>query len=93
VVLQRIRVGHIPRSVAVSPDGRQVFVTNSWDDTVSVIDATIDAAKTATRTIATGAEPYGVVVDRAGKTLYVANRISNDVSVIDIATGVSSGSD
>ena len=38
-VLQRIRVGHIPRTVAVSPDGRQVFVTNSWDDTVSVIDA------------------------------------------------------
>jgi len=94
VVLQRIRVGHVPRTVAVSPDGRQVFVTNSWDDTVSVIDATtidtakIDAAtKTAARTIATGAEPYGVVVDRAGKTLYVANRISNDVSVIDIATG------
>ena len=90
VVLRRIRVGHIPRSVAVSPDGRRVFVTNSWDDTVSVIDATtIDAGThAATRTIATGAEPYGVVVDRAGKTLYVANRISNDVSVIDIATGV-----
>jgi YVTN family beta-propeller protein len=89
VVLQRIRVGHVPRTVAVSPDGRQVFVTNSWDDTVSVIDASkIDAAtETATRTIATGAEPYGVVVDRAGKTLYVANRIGNDVSVIDIATG------
>ncbi|MGA7694618.1 MAG: YncE family protein, partial [Candidatus Sulfotelmatobacter sp.] len=84
-ILQRIRVGHIPRTVAVSPDGRQVFVTNSWDDTVSVIDAT---TQTATRTIATGAEPYGVVVDRAGKTLYVANRVSNDVSVIDIATGI-----
>lgn len=89
VVLQRIRVGHIPRAVAVSHDGRQVFVTNSWDDTVSVIEATTINARTyaATRTIATGAEPYGVVVDRAGKTLYVANRISNDVSVIDIATG------
>jgi YVTN family beta-propeller protein len=84
-ILQRIRVGHMPRSAAVSPDGRQVFVTNSWDDTVSVIDAT---TQTATRTIATGAEPYGVVVDRAGKTLYVANRVSNDVSVIDIATGI-----
>ena len=83
-VLQRIRVGHIPRTVAVSPDGRQVFVSNSWDDTVSVIEA---ATKTATRTISTGAEPYGVVVDHTGKTLYVANRISNDISVIDLATG------
>jgi YVTN family beta-propeller protein len=90
VVLQRIRVGHTPRAVAISRDGRQVFVTNSWDDTVSVIEGTTINAGThaATRTIATGAEPYGVVVDRADKTLYVANRISNDVSVIDIATGV-----
>ncbi|MGA3089303.1 MAG: beta-propeller fold lactonase family protein [Terriglobales bacterium] len=90
VVVQRIRVGHVPRTVAVSPNGRQVFVTNSWDDTISVIDAaTIDAAKsTATRTIATQAEPYGLVVDHGGKTLYVANRIDNDVSLIDIATGV-----
>ncbi|MFZ0687570.1 MAG: beta-propeller fold lactonase family protein [Terriglobales bacterium] len=95
-VLRRIRVGHVPRTVAVSLDGRQVFVTNSWDDTVSVIDAaTIDAPSinaptidAASRTIATGFEPYGLVVDRTGKTLYVANRIGNDVSVIDIATGV-----
>ena len=95
-VLRRIRVGHVPRTVAVSPDGLQVFVTNSWDDTVSVIDAaTIDAPSinaptidAVSRTIATGFEPYGVVVDRTGKTLYVANRIGNDVSVIDIATGV-----
>ena len=94
-ILQRIRVGHIPRTVAVSRDGRRVFVTNSWDDTVSVIEvaktntATSEAGTGAvTRTIATGAEPYGVVVDRSGKTLYVANRISNDVSVIDVASGV-----
>ena len=85
VVLQRIRVGHIPRAVAVSPDGRQVFVTNSWDDTVSVIDS---ATGSVTCTIATGAEPYGIVVDHAGKTLYVANRISSDVSLIDLASGV-----
>jgi len=84
-VLQRIRVGHVPRTAAVSPDGRQVFVTNSWDDTVSVVDTTTNAV---TRAITTGAEPYSVVVDRTGKTLYVANRISSDVSVIDIATGV-----
>ena len=83
-VLERIRVGHVPRTVAVSPDGRRVFVTNSWDDTVWVIDTATNAA---IRTIRTGAEPYGVVVDRSGKTLYVANRISSDVSVIDIATG------
>ena len=89
-ILQRIGVGHIPRSVAVSPDGRQLFVTNSWDDTVSVIESPNASNRTyaATRKIATGAEPYGIVLDHTGKTLYVANRISNDISVIDIATGV-----
>jgi YVTN family beta-propeller protein len=94
VVLDRIRVGHVPRAVAISPDGKQAFVTNSWDDTVSVIDATgigskrtPASARATMRTIATGAEPFGVVVDRTGKTLYVANRISNDVSIIDIASG------
>ncbi len=89
-VLQRVTVGHIPRSVAVSPDGRQLFVTNSWDDTVSIIESPTASNRTyaATRKIATGAEPYGIVIDHAGKTLYVANRISNDISVIDIATGV-----
>ena len=48
-------------------------MTNSWDDTLSVID-TRTLAVVATWPV--GAEPSSVVEDRAGKRLFVANRIS-----------------
>jgi YVTN family beta-propeller protein len=59
-------------------------VTNSTDDTVSVVDA---ATLKVTRTLPTGFEPAGIVIDRTGDTLYVANRLSSDISVIDVKTG------
>ncbi len=37
-VTARIPVGHNPRGVALSPDGRQLYVANRLDDTLSVID-------------------------------------------------------
>jgi YVTN family beta-propeller protein len=59
-------------------------VTNSWDDTLSVIDTNTLAV---TGTWPVGAEPSSVVEDRDGKRLFVANRISNDVAVLDAQTG------
>ena len=37
-VVARIAVGHDPRGVALSPDGRQLLVANRLEDTISVID-------------------------------------------------------
>lgn len=37
-VLRRIAVGHNPRAVVFSPDGRFAYVANALDDSVSVID-------------------------------------------------------
>jgi YVTN family beta-propeller protein len=37
-VIKRIPVGHDPRGVALSPDGRRLLVANRLDDTISVID-------------------------------------------------------
>ena len=74
----------MPRGIASSPDGNQIYVTNSWSDNVSVIDA---AALKVVQTLPAGFEPAGVVSDRAGETLYVANRLSGDVSVIDLKSG------
>ena len=79
-----MQVGHMPRGIAMSPDGRQLFVANSWDDTVSVIDV---SSLKVVRTLATGFEPNSAIPDREGKTLYVANRLSNDISVIDLQSG------
>ena len=38
-VVARVEVGHDPRGVAFTPDGRSVLVANRLDDTLSVIDA------------------------------------------------------
>jgi len=41
-VLARIPVGHNPRGVALSPDGKRLLVANRLDDNIAVIDTTAD---------------------------------------------------
>ena len=82
--IKRVHVGHIPRGFSLSPSGAQLFVANTWDDTISVIDT---KTLTVTETWPVAAEPTNVVEDRTGKYLFVANRISNDVAVLDAKTG------
>ena len=59
------------------------YVTNSEDNTVSVIDT---ATNTVTATVPVGSYPWGVAVSPDGTKVYVANEGSNTVSVIDTAT-------
>ena len=84
-VLRRIPVGHVPRGIAVSADGRRAWVSGSWVDTIAEVDL---ARGMVTRTLPAGFEPMGVALDRTGEELYAANRISNDISVINLKTGV-----
>ncbi len=83
-VTRQVKVGHKPRCIALSPDGKTLYVSNEWSDTVSEIDAATFQVR---RTINVGWEPAGLTTDRGGKALYVANGIGNDVSVIDLKTG------
>ena len=83
--IRSIAVGHQPRGFSLSPDGTRLFVANSWDDTISVIDThTLEVVAI----WPVGAEPSGVVEGPAGKYVFVANRISSDVAVLDAQTGV-----
>lgn len=41
-VSSRIPVGHNPRGVAISPDGKTLYVANRLDDTISVIDTSAE---------------------------------------------------
>ena len=77
------RVGTFPTGIAVSPDGNRVYVVNSGDDSVSVIDA---ENGTAALTIAVGHAPYGIALTADGRKAYVANASGNSVSVIDTQT-------
>ncbi|HEY6448766.1 MAG TPA: YncE family protein, partial [Acidobacteriaceae bacterium] len=80
--IEAIRVGRQPRGLWLSADGRRLLVTNSWDDTVSVIDT---RAGTVTATWNAGFEPSSVVEHRG--LVFIADRIGNDVTVLDAATG------
>jgi YVTN family beta-propeller protein len=77
-------VGRAPKGLALSADGRRLWVANSWSDTVSEIDA---ASLAVVRTLPAGFEPTSVLADRGERSLYVANRVSDDISVMDLASG------
>jgi len=53
-VIKTITVGSNPKSVAVTPDGARVYVTNQGSNTVSVIDTATNAV---VATIAVGTLP------------------------------------
>src|SRR5258706_12487079 len=60
--------------------GSRVYVSNSLDNTVSVIDGGTNNVIT---TIPVGTQPEGLVVTPDGTKVYVANLLDNSVSVID----------
>ena len=81
--------GLSPVAIAVSPDGRSAYVTNSGDNTVSQF--TIAAGGTlqpkAPARIAAGKYPYGVAGSPDGKQLFVANADGNSVSQFGVGAG------
>jgi YVTN family beta-propeller protein len=87
---------NFPWGVAVTPDGRKVYVTDNGNftgNTVSVI-ATATNVVTATITLPANAGPIGLAVTPDGSKVYVANNTTNldSVSVIDTATDTVVGS-
>jgi YVTN family beta-propeller protein len=76
-----IDVENDPFGVAVSPDGKKVYMTNYFG--VSIIDT---ATNTVTDTPYLGSNPKGVAVSSDGKKVYVTNNNDDTVSVIDIST-------
>lgn len=79
-----IPVGDEPRFLAIARNDHRVFVSNSRDGTVSVINA---KSKKVQRTTSVGTEPAGMAVTPDGQFVYVANFGSGDVSVLDSQTG------
>src|SRR5262249_30687868 len=84
-----IGVGDEPRSVAVDPDNRFIFVANAADSTVTVIriiNSTCGGwAAAVDRTIKTGAEPWNLVISPDGARLFVANSSQDTLTVINAA--------
>lgn len=70
-----------PMNIAVSTDGRLLFVTARDGNLLIVTDA--ETGKVLHR-IPVGKKPHTVVLDKSGKHAYVSNQWSDNVSVIDL---------
>ena len=90
VVIATVPVGNGPWIVAVNPVTDKIYVANSNDNTISVIDG----ATNNTTSVNVGIYPYAVAVNAVTNKIYVANKCGNDpscnspgtVTVIDGAT-------
>ena len=78
-----IRLRQNPNDIAVSPDGRTLYVScGGRNGTVEVIGLPGENIKAS---IKVGHTPEGMALAPDGRTLYVANRFDGNVSVIDLA--------
>lgn len=78
---QVIKVGSVPKYVAVTPDGRYLLVSNWISYTLSVVDI---ATGTQVREVRLGRYPRGISVDAASKIAYVAVMGSTDIAAVDL---------
>jgi len=75
-----IVVGAHPAHVIADQTGERAFITNSGDDTVSVVDL---RTRTVIGAIGTGRYPHGLRMSPDGREIYVANVEDGTVSVLD----------
>lgn len=84
-----IGVGERPVDLVVDWVGNRVYVANSGDGTVSVIDT---ATNQLVGTIEVGGQPMAVVVESPAQRAYVADAASGTVAIIDTAAQTVTGS-
>jgi len=83
-----VKVGHHPTKLLLSSDQTRLFVANSDDDSVSIIDTVTDKELERvnvrlSESVPPGNSPEGIAV--SGSVLFVANSHSNSVAVVDMA--------
>ncbi len=90
-VLSKVAInGGYSYGIAISGDGRRLYVSNAGNNTVSVIDAT-PAVPTVIATVKVGSAPRTLAVSADGASVYVANWNAKSVSVISTATNTNVG--
>ena len=88
-----VRVGHHPVAVQLSKDRRRLFVANTNDDSISVLDVSGRPHVVATQTVKpvqgapAGAHPDALALSPDGRTLFVALAGANAVEILDGRTG------
>lgn len=85
-LINLIRVGEEPRSIAISPNGKRLFVANSKSNSISVLKIKSNGIIKVINTIKTGSEPRSVLVTNDGSRVIVANYGQDTVSVYNAKT-------
>ncbi len=80
---QAIKVGAVPKYVAVTPNGRTLLVTDWCSYALSIVD--IHTAKEVAR-LHLGAYPRGIVVAPDSTTAYVAIMGTTQIAIVDLRT-------
>ncbi|RMF67691.1 MAG: YncE family protein [Calditrichaeota bacterium] len=81
-VQDRYATGNGPDGVGVSMDGRKLYVTNTKDGTISVID--MESKKT--RLLQTGGKPELIHSNEDHSLLFISNFFENKIHVLDTRT-------
>ena len=84
-VVKKFRVGNYPRSLAVNPNGNEVYVGNFEDNTVSLIQIQ-KGEQNNTREIPVGMGPISIAISPDGNTGYVNNVLDGTITSIDLST-------
>ena len=84
--------GQTPKDLAIHPNLRQVYVTNSsvrpiqigqvQNDTISIIPESLASSQA----VEVGNHPVGLCIDSTKNRLFVSNRDSQSISVVDLAS-------
>lgn len=75
--------GKYAHGLAVTPDGKELWVTSQLNDMVYVYDLNTRKLKVS---IPAGSNPNWIAFTSDGRLGYISNTSSNDVTVIDVAT-------
>jgi YVTN family beta-propeller protein len=79
-VTNTIHLDHAPFAISINPNNDLVYATNSYNNSVSVIDPYVGKS---VEDIKVGDYPYGIAIDSSANLIYVSNRNDDTVSVIN----------
>jgi YVTN family beta-propeller protein len=81
-ILTNVAVGKYPFAVGVNPMTNKIYIANSGDGTVTVVDGQFNSVAATIKSV--GSFPYAVTVNSLTNKIYVANYVrEGTVSVID----------
>ena len=88
-VVKNVKVGKRPRRMAITPDGRELWVTNELDATVTIVSIANHEVAGTIKFEVKGARadditPVGLQMTKDGKRAFVALGKANHVAYVDV---------